>query len=157
MRIPSQPSVTVLRVVVPMSCCDKAAEYLIDALGGESATKKIVGGTKWWQIRGVNGCDFIIFSPSALEIVIRGFSVDGEWIVAKKDWKEAQRRATFGDRKDKGKERKEKEKVSQESSTDPVEDPAESDYTQDMDGQRCILYLHGGKPSFIQFIYCLRL
>jgi hypothetical protein len=28
-----------LRVVVPMSCCDDAAEYLIDALGGESVYK----------------------------------------------------------------------------------------------------------------------
>ena len=84
------------------------------------------------------------------------YSVDGEWIVAKKDWKEAQRRAKSRERRDKSKERKEQKKPSQEPSTDPVEDPAESGYTPDMDDQRCILYLHGGKPSFIQFIHRLR-
>ena len=61
-RTPSPPWVRVVRVTVPMSCCDQAAEFLIDALGGESATKGIVGGTKWWQIRGINGCG-IIFLP----------------------------------------------------------------------------------------------
>jgi hypothetical protein len=38
-----------------MSCCDEAATLLIDALGGEETTRKIVGGTKWWQVRGLKG------------------------------------------------------------------------------------------------------
>ncbi|EEB88684.1 hypothetical protein MPER_13338, partial [Moniliophthora perniciosa FA553] len=33
----------------------------------------VVGGVKWWQVRGVNG-------------------VDAQWITAKKDWREAKRR-----------------------------------------------------------------
>lgn len=38
-----------------MSCCDEAAKIVIQALGGEEMTKKLVGGTKWWQVRGVKG------------------------------------------------------------------------------------------------------
>lgn len=38
-----------------MSCCDEAARYLIKALGGEEVAKQVVGGTKWWQVRGVPG------------------------------------------------------------------------------------------------------
>ncbi|KAF9646179.1 alpha/beta-hydrolase [Thelephora ganbajun] len=126
-RTPSPPWVRVLRVVVPMSCCDQAAEYLIDALGGESAVKRIVGGTKWWQIRGING-------------------VDGEWIVARKDWQEAKKRA-------KSMERREKERgtSAQRSTTPdsaPMEDTSDPGYTPDMDEQRCILYLHGGGYYF---------
>ncbi|KAL5512614.1 hypothetical protein ACEPAG_3267 [Sanghuangporus baumii] len=65
-RIPSSPWMYVMRVRVPLSCCDDAAEYLIDALGGPEKTRQIVGGTKWWQVRGVRG-------------------VDAQWIVARKD------------------------------------------------------------------------
>ncbi|KAJ7287089.1 Alpha/Beta hydrolase protein [Mycena rebaudengoi] len=64
-RTPSPPWVRVTRVIVPMSCCDAAAQYLISALGGEDAACKIVGGTK---------------------------CVDGQWITARKDWQEAKRR-----------------------------------------------------------------
>ena len=55
MRTPSPPWVHVVRLSVPMSCCDEAAKHLIKALGGEEMTKKTVGGTKWWQVRGFNG------------------------------------------------------------------------------------------------------
>ena len=143
-----------------MSCCDQAAEYLIDALGGESATKKIVGGTKWWQIRGVNGCG-VISGHSGKELIYGCFSVDGEWIVAKKDWQEAKKRAESKERKDKSRERREKEreKSSQQSTTTdsaPAEDTSEPGYTPDMDEQRCILYFHGGKPQcgFILRVTC---
>ena len=44
-----------MEVTVPKSCCDQAAEHLIKVLGDEEATKAIVGGTEWWQIRGVEG------------------------------------------------------------------------------------------------------
>ena len=132
-----------------MSCCDQAAEYLIDALGGESVTKKVVGGTKWWQIRGVNGCGIISNRPR--KELIHGYSsVDGEWIVAKKDWEEAKKRAKSKERRDKSKERREQERkksapqpaASDSASTD---DTSESGYTPEMDEQRCILYFHGGK------------
>ena len=130
-----------------MSCCDQAADYLIKALGGESATKEIVGGTKWWQIRGVKGCG-VIFDHSGGELICGCFSVDGEWIVAKKDWQEAKKRAKSKERRDRSRERKEREMSSQQSTaTDsaPAEDTSEPDYTPDMDEQRCILYFHGGK------------
>jgi len=135
-----------------MSCCDQAAECLIDALGGESVTKKVVGGTKWWQIRGVNGCG--ITSDCPCKELIRGCSsVDGEWIVAKKDWQEARKRAKSKERRDKSKERREEErkKSAQHSTTADsasTDDTSESGYTPDMDEQRCILYFHGGESQF---------
>lgn len=41
--------------MVPLSSCDEAATYLIKALGGEDVARQVVGGVKWWQVRGVNG------------------------------------------------------------------------------------------------------
>jgi hypothetical protein len=52
---PSPPWVHVVRLLVPMSCCDKAAAYLIAALGGPDVARRTVGGIKWWQVRGING------------------------------------------------------------------------------------------------------
>ncbi|KAJ7935116.1 hypothetical protein B0H13DRAFT_1949785 [Mycena leptocephala] len=72
-RTLSPPWVHVVRLVIPMSCCDEAAQYLITALGGEDIARKMVGGCKWWQVRGVPG-------------------VDAQWVTAKKDWQEAKRR-----------------------------------------------------------------
>lgn len=135
-----------------MSCCEQAAECLIDALGGESATKKIVGGTKWWQIRGVPGYGVIFDCPRG-ELIYSFSSIDGEWIVAKKDWQEAKKRAKSKERREKSKQRREKERdksAQQSSTTDSVsaEDTSDPDYTPDMDEQRCILYLHGGRLSY---------
>jgi hypothetical protein len=39
-----------------MSCCDEAAIHLIEAFGGEDAARRVIGGVKWWQVRGVKGC-----------------------------------------------------------------------------------------------------
>jgi len=47
--------VHVVRLVIPMASCDEAAVYLIKALRGEQVMKKVVGGTKWWQVRGIRG------------------------------------------------------------------------------------------------------
>ncbi|KAH8115380.1 alpha/beta-hydrolase [Phellopilus nigrolimitatus] len=71
-RTPSPPWIHVMRLLVPMTCCDDAATYLIEALGGEEKTRQLVGGTKWWQVRGVKG-------------------VDSQWIVARKDHQEARK------------------------------------------------------------------
>ena len=54
-RTPSAPWMLVKRLLVPMSCCDQAAVHLIDVLGGEQKTRELVGGTKWWQVRGLKG------------------------------------------------------------------------------------------------------
>lgn len=51
----SPPSVHVVRVTVPMYCCDEAATLLIQVLGGEEHASLLVGGVKWWQVRGVTG------------------------------------------------------------------------------------------------------
>lgn len=114
-RTPSPPWVKVVRICVPMSSCDQAATHLIQVLGGEEFCRQLVGGVKWWQVRGVNG-------------------VDGQWIVAKKDWREAKQR---------DKQRAElhipPSKPSTTSSTDE-----DSTYNKEMDAMRCILFLHGG-------------
>ena len=54
-RTPAPPWVRVVKVLVPISSCDAAADIVIQALGGEALTKKVVGGTKWWQVRGLKG------------------------------------------------------------------------------------------------------
>ena len=79
------------------------------------------------------------------------YSVGGEWIVTKKDWKEAERREKSKERRDRSNEKKERERPPQESNTTDsasTEDTSEPNYTPDMDEQRCILYLHGGKLPF---------
>ncbi|CAK5282353.1 unnamed protein product [Mycena citricolor] len=78
-RTPSPPWVHVVRLVIPMSCCDDAAQYVITALGGEEVARRVVGGCKWWQVRGVSG-------------------IDAQWITAKKDWQEAKRRDKMRDK-----------------------------------------------------------
>lgn len=52
-RVPSPITACNPRVLIPISCCDEAANHLISVLGGEERAKKIVGGTKWWQARPV--------------------------------------------------------------------------------------------------------
>jgi hypothetical protein len=151
-KLPPSPSVKVLNVIVPMSCCDQAAEYLIDALGGEAATREIVGGTTWWQGRMINGWGFI-FSPLTGEINSKISSVDGEWMVSKKDLKPAKERTKSFENGEQGKEggKRERERSAQESDTSDsssAEDTSGSRYPSDMDGLKCILFFHGGKASF---------
>ena len=130
MRTPSPPWVHVVRLMVPMSTCDEAATHLIAALGGEEMTKRIVGGTKWWQVRGMQGCVLSLAALSAARM--NGFSsIDGEWIVAKKDWQEAKRR---------------QKAMSAGAAADAQNQAsaADSEYKAEMDQMRCILYAHGG-------------
>ncbi|KAH7329803.1 hypothetical protein B0J17DRAFT_679742 [Rhizoctonia solani] len=72
-KIPSPPWVHCVRVMIPLSTCDEAAPLLVQALGGQEAAREFVGGTKWWQVRGVRG-------------------VDAQWVAVKRDWREAERR-----------------------------------------------------------------
>ncbi|KAF5380574.1 hypothetical protein D9615_004658 [Tricholomella constricta] len=119
-RTPAPPWVRVVRLVVPMSSCDDAAKHLITALGGEEAARRVVGGVKWWQVRGING-------------------VDAQWITAKKDWQEAKRR----------KEKTTQTESIPTSADTPGEKIADSaTYQKDMDEMRCILYAHGGGYYF---------
>ncbi|KAG1878876.1 hypothetical protein F4604DRAFT_1580013 [Suillus subluteus] len=129
-RTPSLPSSHVVRLLVPLSCCDEAASYVIQALGGEELAKRLVGGTKWWQVRGVKG-------------------IDAEWITARKDYQKAKKRS-----KAKHKENSNTEIPTSESETStPSGLPASSSnessiYKEEMDEMRCILYAHGGGYYF---------
>jgi hypothetical protein len=49
-----------------MASCDEAALYLIKAFGGEDVMKRVVGGTKWWQVRGIRGYEPLLNRPSYL-------------------------------------------------------------------------------------------
>ena len=63
---------------------------------------------------------------------MNGFSsIDGEWIVAKKDWQEAKRR---------------QKAMSAGAAADAQNQAsaADSEYKAEMDQMRCILYAHGG-------------
>jgi hypothetical protein len=84
--------------VIPQSTLSYAAEFLVTAMGGPEMAYKIAGGSKWWQVRAGSG-------------------VEGEWIVMKKDWKEANgRNGRSGSRTpDKMSQRKD------QSGTDPEE------------------------------------
>ncbi|KAF7362269.1 Abhydrolase-3 domain-containing protein [Mycena venus] len=99
-RTPSPPWVHVVRLVE------------------KTLREKLVGGCKWWQVRGVPG-------------------VDAQWVTAKKDWQEAKRRHKMQN----------KSKISAEAPpVDPAADSAP--YEEHMDAMRCILYSHGGGYYF---------
>lgn len=70
-HVPAQPGSTNLRVLVPMSSCNQAAELLIEYFGEKDLTD-VVGGSRWWQVRGLNG-------------------VQAEWIAKTEDWKRAEK------------------------------------------------------------------
>ncbi|KAH9485586.1 AB hydrolase superfamily protein C4A8.06c [Psilocybe cubensis] len=144
-RTPSPPWTHMVRVLVPMSCCEDAAPYLITALGGEDVAQRLVGGVKWWQVRGVNG-------------------VDAQWLTARKDWQDAKRRHK--------KRQQQSKKNGPLNPSSPVgdvfpdsssptdgafssstpegedQDKNEGTYEKNMDEMRCILYLHGGGYYF---------
>jgi len=98
-----------------------------------------------------SGCRWVraISDHSGNELICGCSSVDGQWVVAKKDWQEAEKRAKSKERRDKSREKERKKSSQQSTTTDSTlaEDTSESDYTPDMDEQRCILYFHGGKPQ----------
>ena len=111
--------------------------------------KLLVGrnGGKFGVLMGTNS-----YLTLEAELICGCSSVDGEWILARKDWQEAKKRAKSRERRDKSRERKEKERENsaQQSSTSdstPTEDTSEPEYTPDMDEQRCILYFHGGESQ----------
>lgn len=69
--------------------------------------KKTVGGTKWWQVRGIRGyvMSYCLSTSSSripvakaypvlinTNVPVATFRVDAEWITARKDWQEAKRR-----------------------------------------------------------------
>ncbi|KAH7909353.1 hypothetical protein BJ138DRAFT_1010974 [Hygrophoropsis aurantiaca] len=129
-RTPSPPWVHVVRLIVPMTCCDDAATYLIQALGGDDVAKRVVGGTKWWQARG-----------------IRGY-IDAEWITAKKDWREAKKRWKAQEQQKNMPSMNFSSAIPQESEDRPSSSGSTGVYNEEMDEMRCILYAHGGGYYF---------
>ena len=71
-RTPAPPWVALHRVLIPHHSLVRAAEILVEAFGGEEMAYKVAGGTKWWQVRAGKG-------------------LEAEWIVMKKDWRNAQK------------------------------------------------------------------
>ncbi|KAG2369624.1 Alpha/Beta hydrolase protein [Suillus spraguei] len=55
-HIPAPPWTAVAPVRIPLQSCNQAADLLIQWFGPEDL-KRIVGGEKWWQIRGLDGID----------------------------------------------------------------------------------------------------
>lgn len=43
-------------ILIPFASCNKAADVLINWFGPDDL-KQVVGGEKWWQVRGMNGID----------------------------------------------------------------------------------------------------
>ncbi|KAI0260170.1 hypothetical protein BC834DRAFT_561739 [Gloeopeniophorella convolvens] len=147
LRTPAPPSVHVVRLNVPISCCDEAAQHLIKAMGGEEVVKQTVGGTKWWQVRGIQG-------------------VDSEWIATKKDWQQSERRrekgqpgsaAAMGAQRhgSQASAASSTPSTSENQSRSGAATPGSSDafgegnaYRSEMDEMRCILWIHGGGYYF---------
>ena len=70
-------------------------------------------------------------------------SIDAQWIVAKKDWKEAKKKY------------KEQEKYKDAKKPEAVDlgDLEPGTYQQDMDEMRCILYAHGGMFNLVDILH----
>ncbi|EIN06782.1 alpha/beta-hydrolase [Punctularia strigosozonata HHB-11173 SS5] len=133
-RTPTPPWVHVVRLLVPMASCDEAATHLIEALGGPEVCKRVVGGTKWWQVRGVKG-------------------VDAEWITAKKDYEHHKKRSKAHERHQGSSPADEPTspktpKTPKGFTPTPENDEEPAQYEPEMDDMRCILFAHGGGYYF---------
>ena len=55
-HVPAPPWAAVAPVKIPFASCNKAADLLIDWFGPDDL-KHVVGGERWWQVRGLDGID----------------------------------------------------------------------------------------------------
>ncbi|KAG5648902.1 hypothetical protein DXG03_000251 [Asterophora parasitica] len=55
-HVPAPPWAAVAPVLIPLSSCNRAADILMDWFGPEEL-KHVVGGERWWQVRGLDGID----------------------------------------------------------------------------------------------------
>ncbi|RDB22775.1 AB hydrolase superfamily protein C4A8.06c [Hypsizygus marmoreus] len=62
-HVPAPYWAAVSPVIIPLTSCNRAADMLIEWFGPDEL-KRVVGGERWWQVRGLDG-------------------VDGEWITEK--------------------------------------------------------------------------
>ena len=54
--MPAPYWVAVVPIKIPLSSCNRAADVLIDWFGAEEL-KRVVGGERWWQVRGLDWID----------------------------------------------------------------------------------------------------
>ncbi|KAG9045790.1 hypothetical protein FS837_005652 [Tulasnella sp. UAMH 9824] len=121
-RIPAPPWVRTVRVMIPLSSCDKAADKLIEALGGKEMATQVAGGTRWWQVRGLEG-------------------VPGEWIAVRKDIA-AQRKRHKAEKERNSPLHRAKSTglFNMNEQDEKQQEPHE--YSAEMEGTPCMLYIH---------------
>lgn len=129
-----------VRLLVPISFCNDAAPILIQALGGPEQANAVVGGTRWWQVRGLQG-------------------IDANWVAAKKDIEAIRKLRRQGSRSASSdsnnttpgaaSSQKGKEKATGEGND-------EASYATEMDSMPCMYYFHGGMRSFQAMKPCRR-
>ena len=118
------------RLLVPISSCNDAATYLIQALGGPEQANDFVGGTRWWQVRGLQG-------------------IDANWVAAKKDIEALRKLRRQGSRFASGDS--DSDKIAQGAGSsqkgkgkENSDDAEEKSYATEMDSMPCMYYFHGG-------------
>ncbi|KAJ1310944.1 hypothetical protein OPQ81_009456 [Rhizoctonia solani] len=139
-HIPAPFWTTVIPTRIPLSSCNEAADLLITLLRrtstpsgsdyteeeAEAEFKRVVGGERWWQVRGLDG-------------------VEAEWVAMKSDWEQISKAER---RKEKKKQRHREHATRRKAKRGkhPAEDPlASEEYTEDIDNlTRVMLYIHGG-------------
>ncbi|KAG8712777.1 hypothetical protein FRC11_014217 [Ceratobasidium sp. 423] len=139
-HVPAPFWTTVIPTRVPLSSCNEAADLLITLLRRTSAPsgstyteaeaeaefKRVVGGERWWQVRGLDG-------------------VEAEWVAMKSDWEQISK----AERRKEKKKQRHREHAARRNARHgkhPAEDPlASEEYTEDIDNlTRVMLYIHGG-------------
>ncbi|KAG9126753.1 hypothetical protein FRC07_002088 [Ceratobasidium sp. 392] len=139
-HVPSPFWTTVVPLRIPLSSCNDAADLLIKLLRQTSTPsgsdysseeadaefKRVVGGEKWWQVRGLDG-------------------IEAEWIAMKSDWENISKAEQKKEKK-KQKHRENTAKRNAKQGKHPMEDPlVNEEYTEDIDNlTRVMLYIHGG-------------
>lgn len=78
--MPSPYWVAIAPALVPLQTCNRAADLLIDWFGPEELMN-VVGGERWWQVRGLDGvlCEWVTekqFLGESREEAKRGNTTD---------------------------------------------------------------------------------
>jgi hypothetical protein len=55
-HVPAPPWTAVAPARIPLQSCNQAADLLMQWFGPEDL-KRVVGGERWWQVRGLDGID----------------------------------------------------------------------------------------------------
>ncbi|CAE6456716.1 unnamed protein product [Rhizoctonia solani] len=139
-HVPAPFWTTVIPTRIPLSSCNEAADLLITLLRrtstpsgsdyteeeAEAEFKRVVGGERWWQVRGLDG-------------------VEAEWLAMNKDWEQISKAERRKEKK-KQRHREHAARRNAKHGKHPAEDTLTSEeYTEDIDNlTRVMLYVHGG-------------